>query len=96
MDISGELHKYLENLLSSRLQRVFLNGQFSSRRPLLAGVTQRSNLDPLVFLIYINEMKSNTQLFADGISLFTIVKDKNESVNILNNDLLLISRWAYN
>ena len=31
------------------------------------------------------------------MSLFTIVKDKKESANILNNDLvLLISRWAYN
>ena len=25
-----------------------------------------------------------------------MVKDKNESVNIINNDLLLISKWAYN
>ena len=32
----------------------------------------------------------------DDTSLFTIVKDKNESANILNNDLQSISRWAYN
>ena len=39
------------------------------------------------------------KLFADDNSLFTIVnivKDKNESDNTLNNDLLLISKWAYN
>lgn len=41
-------------------------------------------------------MKFNTKLFADDMSLFTIVNDKNESANILNNDLLLISRWACN
>ena len=41
-------------------------------------------------------MKSNVKLFADDTSLFTIVKDKNESANVLSNDLLLISRWAYN
>ena len=29
-------------------------------------------------------------------SLFTIVKCKNESTNINNNDLLQISEWAYN
>ena len=28
-------------------------------------------------------------------SLFSIVKDINESANILNNDLSLISQWAY-
>ena len=41
-------------------------------------------------------MKSNAKLFADDTSLFTVVKDKNESANVLNNDLILISRWAYN
>ena len=40
--------------------------------------------------------KSNAKRFADDASLFTVVKDKNESANILNNDLFLISRWDYN
>ena len=100
MGISGELHKLLENYLSGRLQRVVLNGQSSSWKPVLAGVPQGSTLGPLLFLIYINdlpnEMKSNAKLFADDTSLFTVVKDKNESANVLNNDLILISRWAYN
>ena len=54
----------------------------------------------LLFLIYINdlpnELKSNVKLFADDTYLFTVVKDKNESANILNNDLQSISMWAYN
>ena len=96
MGISGELHKLLENYLSGRLQRVVLNGQSSSWKPVLAGVPQGSSLDPLLFLISIddlpNEIKSNAKLFADVTSLFTVVKDKNESANVLNNDLILISR----
>ena len=100
MGISGEFYKLLENYLSGRYQRVVLNGQTSSWRPVLAGVPQGSILGPLLFLIYINDLtndlKSNAKLFADDTSLFTIVKDKKESANILNNDLLLISRWAYN
>ena len=36
------------------------------------------------------------KLFANDTSLFTIVKDKNESANIINNDLFQISKWAYN
>ena len=96
--ISGELYSLLENYLSGRFQRVILNGQHSLWKPILAGVPQGSILGPLLFLIYINdlpnELKSNVKLFADDTSLFTIVKDKNESASILNNDLLLISKWA--
>ena len=99
MGISGELYNLLENYLSGRFQRVILNGQTSSWRPVLAGVPQGSILGPLLFLIYINdlpnELKSNAKLFADDTSLYTIVKDKNESANILNNDLQLISKWGY-
>ena len=43
-----------------------------------------------------DELKSNAKLFADDTSLFAIVNDKNESANILNDDLTLISKWAYN
>ena len=81
-------------------KRVLLNGQASSWRSVLAGVPQGSILGPLLFLIYINdlpnELKSNAKLFADDTSLFTIVKDKNKSANMLNNDLRRISKWAYN
>ena len=99
MGIPGEFYDFLENYLSGRFQRVVLNGQTSSWRPVLAGVPQGSILGPLLFLVYINDLpdrlKSNAKLFADDISLFTIVKDKNESANILNGDLQLVSSWAY-
>ena len=99
MGVSGELYNLLENHLSDRFQRVLLNGQASSWRQDLAGVPQGSILDPLLFLIYINdlpnELKSNAKLFANDTSPFAIVKDKSESANILNNDLSEISKWAY-
>ena len=79
MVISGELRKLLENYLSGRLQKAFINEQFSSWRPILVGIPQGSTLCLLFFLIYINdlrnEMKSNKKLFADDKPLFTIAKD---------------------
>ena len=60
----------------------------------------RVNIGPLLFCIYINDLpnklKSNAKLFADDTSLFNIVKDENESANVLNNDLSLISEWTFN
>ena len=49
-----------------------------------------------MFLSTLNELKSNVKLFADDTSLFTIAKDINESASMLNSDLLLISKWAFN
>ena len=92
----GEHYNLLENYISNRFQRVLLNRQASSWRPVLAGVPQGSILGPLLFLICINdlpnELKSNSKLFADDTSLFTIVKEKNKSANMLSNDLRRISK----
>ena len=92
MGISRELYNLLGNYLSVRFQRAILNRQKSSWRPVLAGVCQRSILSPLLFLVCINdlpnELKSSGKLFVEDTSLFTIVKDKNESANIVNNDQL--------
>ena len=100
MDISGELYDLLENYLAGRRKRVILIVQKSSWRPVLAVVPQGSVLGPLLFLVYINdlpgELKSNAKLFANDTSLFATVKDKNESANVISDDLLLISKWAFN
>ena len=100
MGILGELYNLLGNSPSDRFQRVVLNGKTLPWRPVIAGVSQGSILGPLLFLVYINnlpnELKSSVKLFADDTSLLTIVKDKNKSAKTLNNDLLLISKCAYN
>ena len=98
--ISGDLFNLLDNYLSDGLQRIVLNGKTSSWRPVLVGAPQGSILGPLLFLVCINdlpnELNSNSKLFADDKSLFTIVKNKQESADVLNHDLSLISKWAFN
>ena len=89
MGILKELNQLLGNHLSARFQIVIFNKQMWLWKPVLTG----SVLDPFFFFfVYINdlpnELKSSVKLFADVISLFTIVKDANEIANILINDLL--------
>ena len=78
--------KLIESFLSNRFQRVVLNGQSSSWTLLCAGAPQSSILRPLFFLIY-NNISSTVKLFANDISIFSVVDDVNVSVVQLDNDI---------
>ena len=75
-----------------------LNGQLSSWSNIETGVPQGSILGPLLFLIYINDLSdglsTNARLFADEVSLFSVVDNINLSVTNLNSDLSKINAWA--
>ena len=49
----------LQDFLSDRKQRAFLNGHYSSWADFRAGVTQGSIFRPLMFLIYIKDLPSD-------------------------------------
>ena len=95
---SGNLLNIVKDFLSLRKQRVVLNGQYSTLVSIEAGVPQRSILGSLFFLIYINDfsddLTSNTKLFADDTSLFSVVHI-NLTTTDLNSDLSKISLWAF-
>ena len=97
--ITGNSLKLIESFVSNRFQRIVLHGQSSSWTPVYDGVPQGSILGPLFFLIYINnfskDISSTVKLFVDDTSIFTVADDVNVSVLQLNNDLLKISKWAY-
>ena len=79
------------DFLKNRKQRVVLNGRLSKRSNISARVPQLPILEPLLFLIYINDLSdnlsSNAKLFADDTSLFLVVHDMNQSEINLNDDL---------
>jgi hypothetical protein len=80
------------------MQRVVVGGHSSELLPLHSGVPQGSILGPLLFLIYINdlstELSSDFNQYADDTTLLETVKTPIESVNKINKDLEIISKWA--
>ena len=97
--IKGKMLQILSHFLSNRYQRTSLNGKTSSWSSIASGVPQGSVLGPLLFLVYINDitdgLKSDVRIFADDTSLFVVVDDPITSYEILNHDLKLIEKWAY-
>ena len=75
-----------------------MNGQHSTCVNIEAGVPQGSILGPLFFLIYVNDLSDALtlipKLFADDISLFSVVQNINSTTTDLNSDLSKISDWV--
>ena len=97
--VSNNLLTLCQRFLDNRYQKVLLDGQNSHWELIKAGVPQESILGPLLFLIYINDLPNNlianVKLFADDISIFSIVNDINIPTEEINNNLKRISKWAY-
>ena len=92
----NKLLNLIQNYLTNRQQRVLINGWTSKWTNILAGIPQGSVLVPLLFSIYwFTGLESICKMFADDTSLFSEINDIDTSNIDINNNLVKISRWAY-
>ena len=95
--IQGLELEWFKNYLNNRNQFVYTNGEKSNLLGINKGVPQGSILGPILFLIYINDIKNCTSLmtllFADDSNFLISGKNLNEIVEILNIELKNICDW---
>ena len=93
--------KMFQNFLSSRTQRVKVDGVCSSSIDVVSGVPQGSVLGPLMFLLYIADLPRLLQNelvgYADDSTLLCKIphpRDRSSVAASLNDDLAVISDWC--
>ena len=81
--IRGVTNKWFASYLDKRYQIVKVNGKLSNKEMITCGVPQGSILGPILFLLYINDIKSSSKilnffLFGDDTSTYLSGKNLNK------------------
>ncbi len=95
--ITGKIHKWIEQFLTGRHQRVMVNGVPSKEESVVSGVPQGSVLGPILFLIFINDLPEvvdvSVRIFADDTKIFNKIGDRNDQEKLQGN-LSDLEKWA--
>src|SRR6201995_2585804 len=99
--INSCLMSWINSFLSSRFQRIKINGCLSESKPVLSGIPQGSFLGPLLFVIFINDLPLECSdmctsfLFADDAKLYKHISSELDAV-VLNDSCQKLFRWCEN
>lgn len=95
--ISSNLLKLFESYLLNREQYVSYNGYKSNSFISTSGVPQGSNLGPLLFLIFIDDLinllDTDRLMFADDLKIYTSISTLEDCLNLQSN-LNKVNQWC--
>ena len=96
--IKGTPYAWFKSYIQNRKQICLMNGKKSHAREIRCGVPQGSNLGPILFLLYINDLPkcleaTRANLFADDTTLSCAGLDASEIEIKLKKDLENVHRW---
>lgn len=98
--VGGSLLLWFRNYLTTRRQRVVLNGTYSNWLPVTSGVPQGSILGPLLFIMYLNDLDEvitcDYSAYADDVMLYHQIASYEDCCFLqsnLDSFLQWCSRW---
>ena len=97
MNLNMKLVTWIEDYLKGRKQRVLVRGKLSEWLEVFSRVPQDSVIGPLLFLIFINDLKEGILLklsiFADDTKIMHIMNTEDE-IKELEEDLKKLQKWS--
>ena len=94
--INNSLLKWIKIFLTTRHQKVILDGKSLAESQVTSGVPQGTVLGPLLFLIYINDLpdavSSDVRLFADDCIMYKEIKSAKDQ-DALQKDIDSLCKW---
>ena len=96
--IRGKPLELITSYLTNRTQCTFVNNKLSKSSKITSGVPQGSVLGPLLFILYINDIKNAVpnvplQLFADDTSVFIHNNNYAKLIDTTKETLLNLIKW---
>ena len=98
--IRGQALDLMKNYLTKRYQYTSISGVKSEKREILFGVPQGSVLGPLLFLLYINDLKNcykgpfcNFIFYADDTNIFVVGESREEAHLLANKVLCMVNKY---
>ncbi len=94
----GIVLEWFKSYLHHRKQFVSYNSHESDMKNIICGVPQGSILGPLLFIIYVNDIISTSNvlefiLFADDTTILFSHKDIESQISLINKELVEVSNW---
>ena len=94
----GIINDWFSSYLSNRTQTTELKCRISDKAAITCGVSQGSVLEPLLFLLYANDIqyssdKINFYLFADDTNILYADKDIKSLETLVNSELRKVCNW---
>ncbi len=96
--IRGKVLDWIKSYLSDRMQYVVNNGKVSLLNHVSHGVPQGSNIGPLLFIIYINDLTNVVKnvkfiLFADDTTMLMPCSNSNSDRKVIQNNVDSVAAW---